>query len=53
MYKEKNEYFFEYEIIHWLTLVFPFFPPSVKVDLPKINEEKKVINKHCFVVLSF
>ena len=29
-----------YEIIQWLIFVFPFFPPSVKLDLPKKRQKK-------------
>jgi len=46
--KEKKAFYYTYkkmsisiyEIIHWLIFVFPFFPPSVKLDLPKKRQKK-------------
>lgn len=37
-----------YEIIHWLIFVFPFFPPSVKLDLPKKDKRKIIIEINQF-----
>ena len=38
-YKKKLR-IFRFGIIHWFTLAFPFFPPSVKLDLPKTEKKQ-------------